>query len=87
MARAVAAGRVVFADRYEEDEVTVILDHGEHYYTIYGNLLSSEVRVGESLAASTRLGPVRTRGKEGAVLYFELRHRGDTIDPSPWLGL
>jgi septal ring factor EnvC (AmiA/AmiB activator) len=85
--RSVATGRVVFADRYEQDDVTVILDHGEHYYTIYGNLVTAEVKVGESLTASTRLGPVRQRGKEGATLYFELRHRGDTIDPSPWLGL
>ncbi len=87
VARAVAAGRVVFADRYEQDDVTVILDHGDHYYTIYSNLVSPEVKVGEGLAASTRLGAVRTRGREGAVLYFELRHRGETIDPAPWLGL
>ncbi len=87
VARSVAAGRVVFADRYEDDNVTVILDHGEHYYTIYGNLLSSEVKVGESVTGAARLGSVRTRGKEGAVLYFELRHKGETIDPAPWLGL
>lgn len=87
VARAVAPGRVVFADKYEDEAVTVILDHGEHYYTIYGNLISSEVKVGESLTAAARLGSVRTRGKEGAVLYFELRHKGETIDPAPWLGL
>jgi murein DD-endopeptidase MepM/ murein hydrolase activator NlpD len=87
VARAVAPGRIVFADRYEQDDVTVILDHGANYYTIYGNLVSAEVKVGESITASTRLGAVRARGKEGAVLYFELRHRGETIDPAPWLGL
>jgi murein DD-endopeptidase MepM/ murein hydrolase activator NlpD len=87
VARSVAPGRVVFADRYEDDGVTVILDHGEHYYTIYGNLVSSEVKVGDSLTAAARLGSVKTRGREGAVLYFELRHKGETIDPAPWLGL
>lgn len=87
VARAVAPGRVVFADEYEQDSVTVILDHGEHFYTIYGNLVSSDVRVGEGLTASARLGGVRKRGTEGSVLYFELRKRGETIDPAPWLGL
>jgi len=87
VARAVAPGRVVFADRYENDEVTVILDHGENYYSIYGNLTDTDVKVGESIPSSSRLGAVNPRGREGAVLYFELRHRGDTIDPAPWLGL
>jgi murein DD-endopeptidase MepM/ murein hydrolase activator NlpD len=87
VARAVSPGRVVFADQYEDDRVTVILDHGEHYYSIYGNLVAAEVKVGESVPSSARLGAVAVRGREGAVLYFELRHRGETIDPAPWLGL
>jgi len=87
IARAVAPGRVVFADRYEDEAVTVILDHGENYYTVYGNLTTSEVKVGESLTSAARLGGVRLRGKDGSALYFELRHKGETIDPAPWLGL
>jgi murein DD-endopeptidase MepM/ murein hydrolase activator NlpD len=92
MARAVAPGRVAFADRHatssQGDElVTVILDHGDRFFTVYGNLERADVRLGESIPAQAALGPVATRKHEGAVLYFELRKQGRTVDPGPWLGL
>ena len=36
--RAAFAGRVAFADRYGPYGRIVILDHGDHYYTVSGNL-------------------------------------------------
>jgi murein DD-endopeptidase MepM/ murein hydrolase activator NlpD len=85
-ARAVAAGRVVFADRYEDDRITVILDHGDRFFTIYRNLTVAEVRVGESLPSGTALGPVAATRKE-ATLYFELLKEGRPVDPAPWFGI
>lgn len=85
-ARSVAAGRVVFADQYEDDRMTVILDHGDRYFTLYGNLAASEVRVGDNVGAGEALGPVATRRKD-AVLYFELRKDGRAVEPAPWFGL
>jgi septal ring factor EnvC (AmiA/AmiB activator) len=92
MARAVAPGRVAFADKHptssQGDElVTVILDHGDRFFTVYGNLERADVRLGESIPAQAALGPVATRKHQGAVLYFELRKQGRTVDPGPWLGL
>jgi septal ring factor EnvC (AmiA/AmiB activator) len=84
--RSVAAGNVAFADRYDEYGLTVILDHGDHYYTLYANLASADVRVGEAIASGARLGTMGG-GPSGAALYFELRRGSDTVDPSPWLGL
>lgn len=85
-ARAIAAGRVVFADRYEDDQLTVILDHGGRYFTLYGHLKVAEVRVGETVASGAALGAVADRKRE-ALLYFELRKEGRPVDPAPWFGL
>ncbi|MBK6517420.1 MAG: peptidoglycan DD-metalloendopeptidase family protein [Polyangiaceae bacterium] len=85
-ARAVAAGRVVFADRYEDDRITVILDHGNRLFTLYGHLRSAEVKVGETVASGSALGPVADRKRE-SLLYFELRKEGRPVDPGPWFGL
>jgi murein hydrolase activator len=56
--RAVYAGRVAFADRYDGFGQLVILDHGGHYYTIMGDLSSIEVRVGDDLSAGAKVGTV-----------------------------
>lgn len=85
-ARSVFAGRVVFADRYEDDRITVILDHGDRYFTLYGNLTRVEVKVGENLTAGAALGPIATRKGE-AVLTFEIRKDGRAVEAAPWFGL
>jgi murein hydrolase activator len=91
--RAVYSGRVAFADRYDPFGQIVILDHGDHYYTLMGDLASIEVRVGDDLSAGAKVGTVG-RGASGdspkiggSALYFEVRHGSSTIDPGPWLGL
>ena len=84
--RAVFAGRVAFADRYGPYGQIVILDHGDHYYTVSGNLSGVDIAVGADVAAGERIGQVGDDG-QGAMLYFEIRHGAQTIPPSPWLGL
>ncbi len=84
--RAVFGGRVAFADRYGPYGRLVILDHGEHYYSVSGNLAGIDVKIGDEVAAGERIGTVGDDGK-GAMLYFEVRRGTETIAPGPWLGL
>jgi septal ring factor EnvC (AmiA/AmiB activator) len=85
--RSVAAGRVVFADRYDEYGLTVILDHGDAYFSIYASLGATDAKVGDRVAAGARLGAAGDDGKGRGVVYFELRNGGSAVDPAPWLGL
>jgi murein DD-endopeptidase MepM/ murein hydrolase activator NlpD len=84
--RAVYPGRVAFADRYGPYGRIVILDHGDHYYTVSGDLDEIDVKIGQDLGAGDRVGTVGDDG-QGAMLYFEVRHGSQTIAPGPWLGL
>jgi len=94
--RAVAAGRVAFADRYDPFGRIVILDHGDHYYTVMGDLGSVDVRVGDDLSAGAKVGSVGA-GSAGPdagadsvrapALYFEVRRGANAVDPAVWLGL
>jgi murein hydrolase activator len=84
--RAVFAGRVAFADRYGPYGRIVILDHGDHYYTVSGDLDEIDVKIGQEIGAGERLGTVGDDG-QGAMLYFEVRHGSQTVQPAPWLGL
>ena len=54
--RAVYGGKVAFADRYGAYGRIVILDHGEHYYSVSGNLGSIDVKIGDDLAVGERIG-------------------------------
>ncbi len=84
--RAVFAGRVAFADRYGPYGRIVILDHGDHYYTVSGDLDEVDVKIGQDVGAGERIGTVGDDG-QGAMLYFEVRHGSQTIAPGAWLGL
>jgi septal ring factor EnvC (AmiA/AmiB activator) len=85
--RSVAAGRVAFADRQDEYGLTVILDHGDHYYSLYGSLGSTDVRAGDNVSSGGRVGTVGSIDGTPPRLYFELRRNAATLDPGPWLGL
>jgi len=84
--RAVFAGRVAFADRYGAYGRIVILDHGEHYYSVSANLASIDVKVGDDIGSGERLGTVGDEG-HGAMLYFEIRRGSQTVPAAPWLGI
>ena len=84
--RAVFGGRVAFADRYGPYGRLVILDHGDHYYSVSGNLASLDVKVGDEVSGGERLGTVGDEGR-GPMLYFEIRHGTETLPPGGWLGL
>ncbi len=84
--RAVYSGRVAFADEYAAYGKTVIIDHGNRYYTVTGSLQELGVSAGEELVAGARIGTVGGTGR-GAGIYFEIRHGVQTIDPGEWFGI
>lgn len=84
--RSVAAGHVVFADRYDAYGLTVIVDHGDRYYSVYANLGGTDARVGDKIAAGARVGTSPSAGQSEAV-YFEIRRGSVPEDPGPWLGM
>lgn len=84
--RSVYGGRIAFADEYSEYGRVVIVDHGDDYFTVSGNLGSIDVRVGDEVGTGARLGTIGAAGARG-LLYFEIRHGPDTLDPAPWMGI
>ncbi|MDW8469454.1 MAG: peptidoglycan DD-metalloendopeptidase family protein [Burkholderiales bacterium] len=83
--RAVAAGRVVFADWMRGWGNLLIVDHGEDYLSVYANNDALLKQVGEAVAAGEPLATVgASGGREETGLYFELRHLGRPLDPLEW---
>ena len=82
-----APGRVVFSDWLRGFGLLLIIDHGDKYMTLYGNNQSLLKRAGDSVTTGDMIALSGEQGiRQYTGLYFELRHRGNPIDPVQWLG-
>ena len=86
--KAIAAGRVVFAEWMRGFGNLLIVDHGNAYLSIYGNNDSLLKQVGQAVKGGETVATVgNSGGNAESGLYFELRHQGQPIDPMKWASL
>jgi len=84
--KAVYRGKVVFADWFKGYGNLVIINHGEGYHTLYGNLSETFLKVGDIIKGKDTIGKVGESGMLNAPsLYFEVRYKGKPLDPMQWL--
>lgn len=84
--RAVADGRVTYADWLRGYGNLMIIDHGDGYMSLYGHNESLLKNVGENVTSGESIASVGSTG--GALesgVYFELRHEGKPFDPMRWV--
>lgn len=83
--RAVAGGRVVFAEWLRGFGEIVIIDHGDQYLSVYGNNGKLLKSAGETIKAGDTIAETgNSSGNLDTGLYFELRHQGQPFDPVAW---
>ncbi len=86
--RAIAGGRVVFADWMRGFGNLLIIDHGGSYLSIYGNNEALLKQTGDTLRGGEVIASVgNSGGNPESGLYFELRHQGQPLDPLKWVNL
>lgn len=82
--RAVAAGKVVFADAMKGWGNLVIIRHPKGYLSLYAHASALHVHTGMRVSEGTELGLCgQIEGRETG-LYFEVRRGNDTINPQRW---
>lgn len=83
--RAIAAGRVVYADWLPGLGLLSIVDHGGGYLSLYGHNDALRRSAGESVAAGDVIASAGdTGGSSRPALYFEIRQGGRPVNPAPW---
>jgi septal ring factor EnvC (AmiA/AmiB activator) len=81
--RAIYPGKVVFSGKIGGYGQLLILDHGDQYYSLVGQLGESlkkegdEVKEGDVIARSAA---------DNTPVYFEIRQRHIAVNPVPWFG-
>lgn len=84
--KAIADGQVIYADWLKGYGWVIVLDHGAGFMSLYGhnqNLLKqpgARISAGEIIAQAGMSG-----GQASAGLYFEIRDKGEAVNPLQWL--
>ena len=77
--KSVFAGTVAFVGSLAGYGKTLVIDHGDHYYTVYSHTDSISVGEGDEVAQNQIIA------SSGEGLYFEVRHFSEPYDPSSWI--
>ncbi len=84
--KAVADGRVVFADWMKGYGLILIVDHGNGTMTLYAHNEALLRDAGDSVKRGDPVASVGNSGGQGRPgLYFELRRNGQPVNPMGWL--
>jgi septal ring factor EnvC (AmiA/AmiB activator) len=84
--QSVYSGRILYSEWYKGFGNLVIIDHGDHYYSVYGHLEERFKLRGEKVETRETIGTAGDTGSmTGTRLYFEIRHRGKPMDPTEWI--
>ena len=84
--RAVHGGDIIYADWLRGQGLLMVVDHGEGWLSLYAQNHSLLRGVGDSVSAGDIIAKAgASGGRETSGLYFEIRHRGEPVDPGEWI--
>ncbi|MBI5407731.1 MAG: peptidoglycan DD-metalloendopeptidase family protein [Nitrospirae bacterium] len=84
--KAVAEGKVVYADWFKGYGLLLIINHGSGYHSLYGHLSEIFHDTGDIIKKGNVVGKIGESGLSNSpTLYFEIRHKGKPVDPMQWL--
>lgn len=65
---------------------TVIVDHGDHYYTVYAHMKNLAVKRGDQVKKGDSIAQATSPSKKtGSGIYFEIRHFSEPENPRNWI--
>lgn len=84
--KSIFEGRVSFVGSVPGFGQTLIVDHGDHYYSVYSHTEEVKVQTGDEVTQAQVLAQVGAPQYEGNPgLYFEIRHFSEPYDPQQWM--
>ena len=85
--KAVESGKVRLVGQFGTYGLTVVLEHGNGYYSVYSHLQSAAVELSVDVARGQTIGAVGGENSDyGAHLHFEIRGENQVaLNPIDWL--
>ena len=85
--KAVESGKVRLVGQFGTYGLTVVLEHGNGYYSVYSHLQSAEVQLSATVSRDQTIGTVGGENSDyGPHLHFEIRGENQVaLNPVDWL--
>jgi septal ring factor EnvC (AmiA/AmiB activator) len=85
--KAVESGKVRLVGQFGTYGLTVVLEHGNGYYSVYSHLQSAEVQLSANVSRGQTIGSVGGENSDyGPHLHFEIRGENQVaLNPVEWL--
>jgi murein hydrolase activator len=85
--KAVETGTVRLVGQFGTYGLTVVVEHGNGYYSVYSHLESAAVKLGAAVSKGGVIGKVGGQNSDyGPHLHFEIRGENQiALDPTTWL--
>jgi murein hydrolase activator len=85
--KAVEAGKVRLVGQFGTYGLTVVVEHGNGYYSVYSQLQSAAVQLAATVTRGQTIGGVGGENSDyGSHLHFEIRGENQVaLDPTEWL--
>ena len=84
--KAIAKGDIVLATELSGYGFIIAIDHGDGYISLYGNNRDNLKKVGDRVYAGELIAYTDSDSYQlDGALYFEIRHKGKSVNPSKWL--
>jgi murein hydrolase activator len=85
--KSVEGGKVRLVGQFGTYGLTIVLEHGNGYYSVYSHLQSAAVKLGDAVTRSQVIGAVGGANSDyGPHLHFEIRGENQiALDPTDWL--
>lgn len=80
--QAIFSGRVAFSGILPNYGQVVIIDHGDHFYSLCAHLGVISKKANESVVTGE---PIGLTSETGTPLYFEIRARNVAVNPLQWV--
>jgi murein hydrolase activator len=87
LVKAVESGKVRLVGQFGTYGLTVVLEHGNGYYSVYSHLQSAEAQLSASVSRGQTIGTVGGENSDyGPHLHFEIRGENQVaLNPVDWL--
>jgi septal ring factor EnvC (AmiA/AmiB activator) len=85
--KAVEAGKVRLVGQFGTYGLTVLVEHGNGYYSVYSHLQTASVKLNDAITKAQTIGTVGGLNTDyGPHLHFEIRGENQiALDPADWL--
>ena len=84
--KAIYNGKILYADWLKGFGLVTVVDHGEGFMSLYGHNQAILKQAGDTVNTGENIALVgQSGGQSEPGLYFEIRHKGQAINPNQWL--